>query len=1418
MLKKIKKYQYICRKLRLSIAMLLVACILLSTATFAWLQLSTAPEVSDLQVLAESNDYLQIALATKEHLNALQANGMYDTDGWSNIHDSNTRINNTRWGNQVDLGDDSYGLQYITLRPAILNVEENTIRRSPISTPEYGTDGRIFALNSSSAFGTFNAASGIFDAADASDYGVRVIGRTADSNISALILRKRDTVAAAYDSFYNSFSGLPAEVYLFQLDEASDYTLEKVRTISTQLTDLEDAFEDLVDLINTSFSGSLSDYDQEAYENIINIFHASKEAINNIEAAYATEAGAAPGDTAVAKGEIQSILDPFFVAPSFSYSTRIYDENRESYRWGSFTITDYYGQLEDIYEYGFINGSFGYTDLYTNLEHYVGASLRTSENRVTVSDGTHDLSFSFSVAAYTYSNIHNNPGRAEDIAHSASSAVFSDSYMAVQNYNSSYNSYISELNSLMQQDYDEVLRLASIHADNVAAGRTDSYSSSDWIGKCDWIGREGTGMLGRLSRMYQLLTQVENYFDQSITAMNASKALDLTSEEWGQLEAAQYSLRELKENASTAFSVLRREVYGNKIDSEGNVIRNGAGRPIEYYLGDDPDYPDYSQKSYPKMMSLWGSYLDLTAITFSKVPFDQLGEQLIGYRLKNEVSGLDLSGGLLEDYVALTGASWENGDVMLTNHISHGDNTTSAMVGQALTLTLPTSTGALQYSRPVDVGSDTISANALSTWQSSVAAPSISAFESVLAEAAIDLAITADSAEYNSDYISAFTELANTYDTRLTQIQTALKDSVVLYAASDSAVYAQIKSQYDQGAALEELLNSYTSLTGTDLRANGNYTTGGFSDCYGRYTALLTTLTNLRTSLNGMSGPLTRSELETLFGYFVGNSNVIRENVTYTVSFGGDSAFEKALAFVNDPVLVICLNGQSGILNNVDTARESGKFGMYDVPSTIAVERKNQSISGTGHTVGQIELADCTATTSLQYAPTYEIYPFYYWTRQLSYEQQTDREFVYNTVNKYAYRYEDMAGMAYENVTFSTALLEAVKNQIIFQITGEYQVEGYTTSQLSEMAGSLSPSVDALKAYLKYFNELLKLTASGDGTTREQYEAFAAADSVNDKLIILGIGAGNPLYETYADVKSALEGLQSAADELQGLRPLNNEDTVAAGRVANALEALIPNAGVLVNGESIHSFASKLIDEEYLNAVSVVAIAVRSGPFAVVNGVCGNGDMYTKSLTASALSEDVTGIPTSITVAGGASIYSPGNDAWNGLAATPTDGDSTDANRTADYHLNESYCFCVDLLFMTSERGSVLQLQTTPTYRVSGENEEEDADSALMGGGSFIKSDYPALYGSLRFVFADTLTREVYATASADENGLLTLDGGGYITSLEPEQVAAITVWIYLDGNSVTSADVTNTELSSLKVNLQFSSNIDMNPAVNLLH
>ena len=183
--RRIKAYKAALPGLRervIAVALLLAMSVaMMTSATFAWITLSRAPEVSGVSTTVAANGNLEIALVDSEgsRPNESQVGDSSATKGQSVV------ASNITWGNLVNLSDPAYGLEKLTLRPAQLNTA--SLLESPLYGAVYGQDGRITQLSSSFAYAIWNPPAGekpgYFGVSD--DYGVRAISSTTVQAVGA---------------------------------------------------------------------------------------------------------------------------------------------------------------------------------------------------------------------------------------------------------------------------------------------------------------------------------------------------------------------------------------------------------------------------------------------------------------------------------------------------------------------------------------------------------------------------------------------------------------------------------------------------------------------------------------------------------------------------------------------------------------------------------------------------------------------------------------------------------------------------------------------------------------------------------------------------------------------------------------------------------------------------------------------------------------------------------------------------------------------------------------------------------------------------------------------------------------------------------------------------------------------------------
>lgn len=186
---------------------LLVAAVVAVSASFAWITLSRAPEVTGIATTLSGNGSLEIALSKADGSQPEE----YDIDENAPVK-TDVVSSNLQWGNLVNLSDESYGIDNLALRPAQLNTAN--LLNSPLWGASYGKDGRITQLDSNYAYVKYKKGSFF----TSKELGVRAIA-TYTTTISNATQRKyievRDAVTAAHNAvntaYGNERSGVAAK-------------------------------------------------------------------------------------------------------------------------------------------------------------------------------------------------------------------------------------------------------------------------------------------------------------------------------------------------------------------------------------------------------------------------------------------------------------------------------------------------------------------------------------------------------------------------------------------------------------------------------------------------------------------------------------------------------------------------------------------------------------------------------------------------------------------------------------------------------------------------------------------------------------------------------------------------------------------------------------------------------------------------------------------------------------------------------------------------------------------------------------------------------------------------------------------------------------------------------------------------------
>ena len=279
-----EKPQNIKRKLMSALAMLLIATILMTTTSYAWFIMATAPEVTGITTSVGANGSLEIALL--------------NTDTWMDPTTIKTTFRgslqkgvtsaNYTWGNLVDLSNTSFGLNSINLLPSRLHISDREgsyfVEGGMLSVPEYGYDGRIIGLHNNTLSATYNSKEFAY-ITGIQNYGVRAIGTndTLSAQAVALTAAKTNVIASKASAANTAAAALSANgvglfdiLFLHATDATATFDDDDVRVIQS----MKDGLQNALNTIKTALRQGLIAYAAADIQDET-IFNAALKEINN---------------------------------------------------------------------------------------------------------------------------------------------------------------------------------------------------------------------------------------------------------------------------------------------------------------------------------------------------------------------------------------------------------------------------------------------------------------------------------------------------------------------------------------------------------------------------------------------------------------------------------------------------------------------------------------------------------------------------------------------------------------------------------------------------------------------------------------------------------------------------------------------------------------------------------------------------------------------------------------------------------------------------------------------------------------------------------------------------------------------------------------------------------------------------------
>ena len=289
------------KKLMGAVCMLLVASIMMISATYAWFTLSTAPEITGITTSVGANGNLEMALLSGN----VAATTTQEGGVGSSMAIATDMAANLTWGNLVDLSDDSYGLQSISLKPAQFNNAGDWATGNLLSIPVYGADGRVKDLtNNTQASGKYNADNNTWEDVDPMPVGVRAIGT--NDNLTA----QQSGLMSAKAAYNSKISEAQSTIRQALSNNAQDLA-NAVTQLAMNSSDAPITEENITAINNmiTATDNSLKLID-EAYKQAILAAATTIDTDAGYKAAVAAVNGAASANAALTAAQDSGITIP----------------------------------------------------------------------------------------------------------------------------------------------------------------------------------------------------------------------------------------------------------------------------------------------------------------------------------------------------------------------------------------------------------------------------------------------------------------------------------------------------------------------------------------------------------------------------------------------------------------------------------------------------------------------------------------------------------------------------------------------------------------------------------------------------------------------------------------------------------------------------------------------------------------------------------------------------------------------------------------------------------------------------------------------------------------------------------------------------------------------------------------------------
>lgn len=1209
-------------------ALLVVSAILLAQVTYAWFTLSTSPEVSDITTVLGANGSLEIALATEEHLTSLATNNMYEKGAYTQRATGVLSVDNTMWGNIVDLDDEFYGFNQLTLKPTSLNIIDNAVQDSPITVPKYGRDGRIAYLSNSSASAVYDEKSKSYLVGSAPQYGVRVAGTTANTNLVNTVNQFVVKIDPALKELVTVSDDAILSLYLYKRNESSSYELANLRSVFNSAKALYETVLLTVEPLNSSFKEMFSSIVGEAVNDSKQMKALLDQAEENLERLEkrATE----EENFVITANEADKILSVLVGDIKFSYKTIEPAENEGEEDKIVYVPFDTYSSGFDTDCIKVELGSDGIIVLASKL---YSEGLELASKKFTEGGKSLIYDISSSDSADIVGTVNTQNMNVEYIEYKSATELGFDTIKVHQD----------TVASLLREEYAAVQKLFYTHTlAELSSGQEEIYSYDEWI---------TNGIADRVEKLDDELEYIENYIDSAINAYAASG--DLPASIYDSVRAVSSGpVTELAAAGldSETYLIAARscEQYKEEIDLIISKI-SALNKSLTTYDSEGNAVSFRDELTYDELKGLWESYLDIDAITtggytiseFASHADEVFVDSLYSMDIADD-TGIVSMATRLENY-------GNNNDFELTLSSlakNSNSNATGYLPGNLIKISLPTytyTTGEGNKTSEVEgsyldvvitgtldkLDSDTEQWEAYyNEFMKSKSTVEENTYGKTASRIAADFyfnyEVSNETNGYDSSYKTELSTLITNYYSLSEQYTTALEDLILLCSVRVDEILEEKKAQeedtdtetepeisedgtviepeeektvvelvteaIEEDKTLDELIEIVEEVGEYDL-----YRIDGFSDCMDLYHYFYNVLNRAGVALSKMSS-VSYESISSVMQYFVSDVN-ISQRVNSVIPA---NLYSNVYALINDRVAIAANEGNSGVLNNAAENIKNGGYGNPDdenyveLPATTLISKDLSKI------ISDYELRDLViGRRDYEYADTevgttvnnkYCMYPYYLLTYGNKQVTMNDRQYVYYMANQFMSRYYVHATEYYNNYQKQETAMMNIVNKLVLKEYYELKDTDAlcTYSELREAYEAIVSMNKSFESYLDYIEYVMLLKAASADTSEDDFIAAMECKSFTELYALMANEIGDDLHESYTTANAGYEDSYELLREFEKLLGITegyeDRELLLTSPTVKEIESIIDSyinlSGVTLNGVSADEFAAKLKEKK----------------------------------------------------------------------------------------------------------------------------------------------------------------------------------------------------------------------------------------------